>query len=179
MVEQFNDALAKVCANIILAQGLSREEALLVVAKLTQKIVEGPVKHTAPSAVDNAPDVAKEIAEEDDSPRAAAPVKENKVLAHPGQSCWCRCGKELYKIVHPVKETMKVADFIAAFGPIGDTPRLTPTVKMQNIDGNIVVDCLKCGKELGVCLIGTFVDGNKGAEPGGVSSVSPDDVGSA
>jgi hypothetical protein len=141
------DNLATICANIIRAQGLSTPDSILVGSKIIIELSKGGVAVSAPLPIDNKPNLTASPAQPQEPP---------KVLLPPGKSCYCRCGKEIYKTGVPVTDRMPTKDFIKAFVPQEGAKPLTLKSKMQFIDGNLTIDCETCGKELGVCLMGEF-----------------------
>ena len=173
-MSELEQHLAKICANIINAQGLSQEQALRVGAQILFNIAHGPSPKARPAVKEIAASPKHDKTEAETPQRVAGP---GKVIVHAGGSCFCKCGKELYKVVKPVFENMTLDDFIAAFEPVGHGHRLQKGMGMRNLNGNITVDCLVCKEPLGVCLTGTFaMEGDLG--PGEVGSVDESSVGS-
>ena len=179
------DYLAKVCANIIKAQGLTKDKTLITGAKVITLLAE--------SAQIKEVDTARHLQQTDSvtyktvdkkmervvAEEAVLPPLEKRpvtTMAKAGGQCVCKCGKVLYNIVQPITDPMPLKAFIDAFEPVGHAHRLNEKMKLQNIDGNVVVDCMVCGADFGVCLIGSFAGVKTLNEQGGVASVAGGDI---
>lgn len=86
-------------------------------------------------------------------PQAATP---GKVLVPSGKACICSaCERIVYTTTRDVKDGMKVEEFVTSFKPYAEgTPALPYKIELQNIEGNVSVDCPACGGVKTLYLIG-------------------------
>lgn len=138
-------------------QGLKRSEAVGVVSELLTKLIQGsttgPVTPTAPPTppplrspsvpYDPLYDPAPPFEPERPPPRDEGIG--DKILAPQNTACICAaCKKVVYVTNTAIRDKMKVSEFIAAYSPTPGMPNIPKTTEIQNIDGNITMDCPAC-----------------------------------
>jgi hypothetical protein len=92
-----------------------------------------------------------------------------KVLAQSNKVCICsKCNRIMYVTNRTIIDGMLVKDFIEAFTPSEGIPVITRKTEIQNIDGNISMDCpdKDCHGNKTLYLIG-----KKSTSTGGLSSI--------
>ena len=150
------DELAKICYNLINAQGLSREANIQVGAKIITLLCGNePAGLEEVSTPDNTTveETPKKTAE---PPKEPAP--EPRLIAPAGEECACiHCNAVAYKRVKDVYDPMKMTEFLKAFTPVGHKSKLNSKTSIQNIDGNIGVDCPFCGGDKSVFIVGPWI----------------------
>lgn len=140
-MNQSIEYLAKTCANIIKAQGLSQADAILVGSKIVELVASG------------SPPVTKNT--DSFSPPKETPPAPPQVIAKAGAECACsQCNKVVYKRTGDILSTMRGEDFTKAFAVVGHNKEVN---KFQNINGNVLVDCPVCGADASVALAGNVI----------------------
>lgn len=82
-------------------------------------------------------------------------IPTGKVIGRKDSACICDgCHKVIYTIKQDIPDNCPVPQFIDSFKPFGDAPAITDKLEIQNIDGNISVDCPSCGGIKSLYLIG-------------------------
>jgi hypothetical protein len=77
------------------------------------------------------------------------------VVAVANSACICvSCNKVGYITNADIRDNMKIVDFLAAFTPSPGMPALTRSLEIQNIDGNISIDCPSCKQSKSLYLVG-------------------------
>jgi hypothetical protein len=189
--------IAKTYVDTILAQDLTRAEAIMVVALIQARVVSA----VAPTSLPLAPAhdgiekmIEKEVpaivmrqvpvastkrsiqydAEHDPAPDIdvvepppRADLK-GKQLAPTNKACICsKCESIIYVTNQPIIDGMSIGSFINAFTPGDGIPEMTRKSTIKNVDGNISTDCPACGGVKTVYLVGKKPAGGSG----GVSSI--------
>lgn len=169
--------IAKVHVDTILAQELTRAEAIMVVGLIQARIISAvslPSPTTLPLVKD--PDDVEKVIEHVGAPMRKSvpydpetdprpemeivepPPREDlkgKVLAPSNKVCICsKCEVIVYVTNRQIVDGMKIGDFIEAFTPGEGLSALSRKSTIKNIDGNISVDCPNCKGEKTVYLVG-------------------------
>src|SRR3990167_9980104 len=153
-----HDYLAKVCANIIKSQGLVHEQEILVGAKIIG-LLASPSAPTE-GASTSSPSKQGALSHKAQEVTPSEPKRPPKVIAKKGLTCSCSsCQKLVYQITRDVTDPMPVSEFIEAFTPLGHDGILSTKTELQNVNGNVSVNCPLCKSPFTVYLIGKQGDG--------------------
>jgi hypothetical protein len=193
MESNITHVLAKICTNVIRAQGLTQEQALQVGAKIIGNLSSSESTKHSPSeaqtdkVLNNSESAPSSKAREDDSPKKVD--KPKRVIASAGELCTCTmCHKAPFKRTMDITDPMNRADFVRAFTPqrevspmrvkddgvfIGDNE-----VTVRNVDGNVAIDCPLCKGDKSVWIIGTPMSLGSNESDTNVGSIGGDAVGS-
>lgn len=169
--------LAKVLEASLLSNKLTASEALMVVALLQARIISKAVLTTSvPETVVQVVDttskpvtqqVPKKAVKYDnlydppppmsaDKPPERA-VEPQRILSKEGSPCICAdCNKVVYMASRDIPNNCKVDYFIDSFTPLAKgAPPMSDRIEIQNIDGNISIDCPICGASKRLYLTGS------------------------
>jgi hypothetical protein len=135
-------ALAKTHTEAILLNKLTKAEVIMLLALINARITQMMIPGSAPTS---------------------APVSADKPLgqklAEKGYPCVCvMCSEHVYTVSKDVYDGTTVADFINSYTPMPGYPLMSKQTKISNIEGNITMDCPKCGGELTLYLAGRKID---------------------
>jgi len=167
-------AIAKDITDTILSQELSKSEIVMLAALVQARVISVvlptsslPVVPTQkePAIKEDNPttQVKKRIQYDEYDPPPAVDIVEpppretstGKELAPANKACVCSaCQKVVYITNASIKDGCKIADFIKAFTPTEGMPFITRKSEIQNIDGNISMDCPSCKTSKSLYLIG-------------------------
>lgn len=166
MQKQEMEYLARVLANIVKAQGASREEAALVAGHMLMQLADVPdyVQKVKEEVAGVQEDLEKATKPIDKEPPKPGELVKHQVLERQGKVCSCvSCGQDIYKLAQDIvsyKDSntgelqFKVGELIDAAQPIGKATGLSKHTSFRYVDDVLAVGCSLCGGEFSVGIVG-------------------------